>query len=187
MPTRSAAQRRVHTHATRSHLSPRIGCGARNGGIIFIFHRRVTLRYGVLMSDESLHDARKRGTDHPRRRPPADASSLTGTRAGDSCACTRPVAACIVLRGWSVPAAPFQRRSTAAPNNVRKTRSSSDDLLLLLGRQLLAIQSIVSRSVMVRSASIMEFCGCTTPLYGRCGTAAELTASDPSLVQLASS
>ena len=90
------------------------------------------------------------------------------------------------VRG-SLDGLPFQRRSTAAPNNVRKTRSSSDDLLLLLGRQLLAIQSIVSSIVMVGSGSVIEFCGCTTPLYGRCGTAAELTADDPSLVQLASS
>ena len=105
----------------------------------------------------------------------------------DMCACTRPAAGWIAQRARSVPAPPVVRRSTAAPNNVRKTRSSSDDLLLLLGRQLLAVRSIVSSIVMVRSGSVIEFCGCTTPLCGRCGTAAELTPGDPSLVQLASS
>ena len=79
------------------------------------------------------------------------------------------------------------RCSAATPPMVCMTRSSSDDVLSLLARQLLAVRSIVSRSVMVGSASVIEFCGCTTPLCGRCGTAAELTASDPSLVQLASS
>ena len=79
------------------------------------------------------------------------------------------------------------QRSDAADGVHDQEASSSDDLLSLLARQLLAVRSIVSRSVMGGSASVMEFCGCTTPLYGRCGTAAELIASDPSLVQLASS
>ena len=111
--------------------------------------------YGVRIKVSEY--ARGAGTDLPRRRlTPAPC----WVHPRDMCACTRPAAGWIAQRARSVPAPPVVRRSTAAPNNVRKTRSSSDDLLLLLGRQLLAVRSIVSRSVMVGSASVMEFCGC---------------------------
>ena len=128
--------------------------------------------------------APNREADLPRRRL---APTPCWVHPRDMCACTRPAAGRIAQRARSVPAPRVVRRSTAAPNNVRKTRSSSDDLLSLLARQLLAVRSIVWRSVMSVSDSFIEFCGCTTPLCGRCGTAAELTAGDPSLVQLASS
>ena len=77
----------------------------------------------------------------------------------DMCACTRPAAGWTTQRAWYMPAFRFQRRSTAAPNNVCKTRSSSDDLLSLLARLLLTVRSIVSSSVLVGSRFCChEFC-----------------------------
>ena len=81
----------------------------------------------------------------------------------------------------------FQRCSAAAPTVVRKTRSSSSNVLLVLARQLLVVRSIVSVSVVVISGSFMELCGCATVRVGSCSRAAEHGAVDPSLVQLASS
>ena len=105
--------------------------------------------YGVRIKVSEY--ARGAGTDLPRRRlTPAPC----WVHPRDMCACTRPAAGWIAQRARSVPAPRVVRRSTAAPNNVRKTRSSSDDLLLLLGRQLLAVRSIVSSIVMVLEVAL---------------------------------
>ena len=141
--------------------------------------------YGVRIKVSEY--ARGAGTDLPRRRlTPAPC----WVHPRDMCACTRPAAGWIAQRARSVPAprelcaAAQQRRTTYARPGAAQTTCSccSGDSSWQYG-----LRSIVSSIVMLGSASIMEFCGCTTPLYGPCGTAAELTASDPSLVQLASS
>ena len=137
-------------------------------------------KYGVLSKVSTC--ARNRATDHPRRRlTPAPRR----VHPGDTSACTRPVAACIAQRRWSVPAFRVARCGAAAPTMACKTSSSSDDLLLLLARLLMVVRSTVSVSVMLESASVIEFCGCATVRVESCSRAAEHGAVDPRLVQLA--
>ena len=61
----------------------------------------------------------------------------------------RPVGGRIAQRARPVLLPPFLRRSPATPTIVFMTRSSSSDLLLLIARLLLAVRSIVSRSLML--------------------------------------
>ena len=67
----------------------------------------------------------------------------------------------------------FVRCSAAAPTMACKTSSSSDDLLLLLARLLMVVRSTVSVSVMLESASVIEFCGCATVRVESCSRVAE--------------